>query len=641
MSEIEGIYVPALHKEKIIKKRIVSDINLCPIPEMPVVPLMKTIHDRITIEIARGCTRGCRFCQAGMVWRPVRERNQELIEKAADALLCTTGYSEISLLSLSSGDYSRIEKLLPVLMERYYEKRVALALPSLRVETLKKSLMENIRRVRKTSFTLAPEAGTQRLRDIINKGNTEEELLSSVRQVFEAGWKSVKLYFMIGLPDERVEDLEGIVDLAYKALDEGKKRGNITIALSSFVPKPHTPFQWKAQIDIKSIKEKQQFIKNRIRTKHISMKWHDARMSFLEGILSRGDENTGQLIEKAFRLGCRFDGWTDMFRFDLWEEALLETNVQAEYYLRERKRDEELPWDNIDCGVEKSYLLEEERKAIAGEYTSDCRFASCQECGVCDHNNIKVITASPVQVTFKADKDRDDIASLKNSRPDFQERHEKTIRLRFAKAKSARFLSHLELSEAFIRAIMRTDISFVYSQGFHPHPRISFSSATSVGMESIDEFADIRIVTDKPDVTVMEEINLFLPEGLKVQDIEAVTSKDESLNKNVRGFCYSIFLPAGMNHDISILREKIKYFLSADVFVIKRDTKGKIMEKNIRPLVHTIQLDEKNGSLTTAVKITPEGSVRPMEILTEILGIDKDIAIISRIVRTKTVFDVL
>jgi radical SAM family uncharacterized protein len=304
LSHIEGVYVPALHAGgERIRKRIIADLDGWRLPLCPVVPLMKTIHDRVTLEIARGCTRGCRFCQAGMVWRPVRERTPAVLEEMAEAMLRATGHDEISLLSLSSGDYTLIEPLLTTLMDRYYARRVALALPSLRVETLTSRLIEGIRRVRKTSFTLAPEAGTQRLRDVINKGNTEEELLETTERVFAAGWRAVKLYFMLGLPGEREEDLEGIVDLAYKTLRTAKRRGQVTVSLSTFVPKPHTPFQWQRQIGIEETAARQDFFRLRLKNRNISIKWHDARMSLLEGVLSRGGEEAGILIERAFRLG--------------------------------------------------------------------------------------------------------------------------------------------------------------------------------------------------------------------------------------------------------------------------------------------------------------------------------------------------
>jgi len=328
-----------------------------------------------------------------------------------------------------------------------------------------------------------------------------------------------------------------------------------------------------------------------------------------------------------------------MFRFDLWEEALEQTNIKADYYLRERNHDEELPWDSIDCGVEKTFLLEEERKAISGEFTSDCRLGSCRKCGVCDHKNIKVITAVLPQVTAEANKEKLNTPSKQDIFHESQKETEKTIRLRYSKVKAARYLSHLELSEALIRSIKRSGISFVYTQGFHPHPKISFSSATSVGMESMDEYAVITVVTDKSDANAIEEINLFLPEGLKVQQIEAISSKNESLNKTVQGFCYSIFLPDDLSFDITSLEEKIKHFLGTDLFLIIREVKGKMVEKNIRPIINSLQLDANGSLLQTSIKITREGSVRPLEILTEVLGMKNNIAIRARIVRTKTLFD--
>ncbi|MDD5100775.1 MAG: TIGR03960 family B12-binding radical SAM protein, partial [Syntrophales bacterium] len=284
LAVIPGVYVPDVHTgAERIRKRIITDPDIWRQPLRPIVPLMKTIHDRVTLEIARGCTRGCRFCQAGMVWRPVRERTPAVLEEMAEAMLRATGHDEISLLSLSSGDYSRIESLLTTLMDRYYARRVALALPSLRAETLTQRLIDGIRRVRKTSFTLAPEAGTQRLRDVINKGNTEAELLATTERVFAAGWKAVKLYFMLGLPGERDEDREGIAELAHRVLRTAKNRGQVTVSLSTFVPKPHTPFQWQRQINSTEIDDRQAFFKGRLRNRNISVKWHDSRMSLLEG----------------------------------------------------------------------------------------------------------------------------------------------------------------------------------------------------------------------------------------------------------------------------------------------------------------------------------------------------------------------
>jgi radical SAM family uncharacterized protein/radical SAM-linked protein len=640
LAVLDGVYAPAIHKGKEkIKKRVVSDLNLWPLPEKPVVPIMKIIHDRITIEIARGCTRGCRFCQAGMVWRPVRERRQDVLEKAADSLLCATGYDEISLLSLSSGDYSKIEPLLTVLAERYFEKRIALALPSLRVETLTKKLMENISRVRKTSFTIAPEAGTQRLRNIINKGNTEEELLATVKRVFEVGWRSVKLYFMIGLPEERNEDLDGIVELAYQAMKEGKKRGQVTISLSSFVPKPHTPFQWQNQLYPEEIREKQSFLKERIRNRNLSLKWHDYRMTMLEGMFSRGDEKTGAAIEEAFRLGCRFDGWADMLRFDLWEEAISQAGICIEDYFRERNYFEELPWDIIDCGVSKPFLISEQQKAIKGELTPDCRFTDCHACGVCDHETIKIITAASSSPS--PDKDESVKKAFQPAMTAFSDsvsmKAIETWRIKFIKTGKASLLSHLEVYEALVRAIRRSGILFAYSKGCHPHPRISFASATAVGMGSLDEYADI-VIESQGEIVSPDAINAFLPEGLDVAEMKRPALPKSSLAESVRGFSYVMHFPEEMFFDLPILRDRIERFLSSESFSIARETKGGSVARNVRAFVSSMLVEEVKRDIMLSVIIDKNGTVKPIELLTEVLGISNEVVPTIRILRTHTHF---
>ena len=569
LAGITGVYVPGIHTHgERIAKRIVTDLDAWRAPLCPVVPLMKTVHDRVTLEIARGCTRGCRFCQAGMVWRPVRERTPAVLEEMAEAMLQATGHDEISLLSLSSGDYTLIEPLLKTLMDRYYARRIALALPSLRVETLTPMLIEEIRRVRKTSFTLAPEAGTQRLRDIINKGNTEEELLATTTRVFTAGWKAVKLYFMLGLPGEREEDMEGIANLAQKTLRTAQNKGQVTVSLSTFIPKPHTPFQWQRQIGIEAIHARQEFFRRHLKNRNISVKWHDARMSLIEGILSRGGGEVGALVETAFRLGCRFDGWSDRFRFDLWEEAMRQTGIDPETYLRERPLNETFPWENIQSGLSREFLLSEAIKAEKGEPTPDCRTGACSNCGVCDHRTIHNVTApvdAPVGAFVFPYADRKGTGGL-----------EKSLRIRFTKLGPARFLSHLELSTALTRALSLIGISFVFSQGYHPHPKISFAGATSVGMESRGEFVDIRIQDPREDPGLLTaRINAVLPAGLSMTAICELPPHAFSLAELVVGFAYE-FILSGDEDDGSLdrLETKIRAFLQAENFVVTREKTG-------------------------------------------------------------------
>ena len=631
LAGISGVYVPEIHTgDERITKRIITDLDAWRVPLCPIVPLMKTIHDRITLEIARGCTRGCRFCQAGMVWRPVRERTPAVIEEMAEAMLRATGHDEISLLSLSSGDYTLIEPLLKALMDRYYARRVALALPSLRVETLTQKLIEAIRRVRKTSFTLAPEAGTQRLRDIINKGNTEEELLATTAQVFAAGWKAVKLYFMLGLPGEREEDLEGIADLARKTLLTARNRGQVTVSLSTFVPKPHTPFQWQRQIGIAETDTRQEFFRRRLKNRNISIKWHDARMGLLEGILSRGDEKTGTLVETAFRLGCRFDGWSDRFRFDLWEEAMRRTGIDPASYLRERPLTEVFPWERIESGVNREFLVAEAIRAEKGEPTPDCRTGACNNCGVCDHRTVHTITV-PADAS---------VGSLVSTYADREDGGgpEKTLRIRFTKLGPARFLSHLELSSALSRAVSLAGLSFIYSKGYHPHPKISFAGATSVGMESRGEFLDIRIQDPHEELGLLpDRINAALPMGMMITTMRELPPRAFSLAELVVGFSYDLILPTDSeDEEMDRFEAKIRAFLEAGSFHVTRETDGKPVIKEIRLFVTGLALDRAGRRMLLSARFGPEGTVRPAEMLTGVFGLSPETLHRMRIVKTGT-----
>jgi len=633
LAAIEGVYVPTVHTgNDRIKKRIVADINRHTLPSNPIVPLTKIIHDRITLEIARGCTRGCRFCQPGMVWRPTRERTPDTLMEMADTMLAATGHDEISLLSLSSGDYSRIEYLLSALMNRYYEDRIALALPSLRVETLTPRVIDEIKRVRKTSFTLAPEAGTQRLRNVINKGNTEENLLDTVRRVFDAGWRSVKLYFMIGLPTETAEDIEGIADLAYRVLREGGKRRQVTISVSTFIPKPHTPFQWSRQIGLDETSQKQDYLKKTIRHRNLNLRWHDARMSLLEGILSRGDERVSELVARAFALGCRFDGWGDQLQFTLWEQALSASAISPDTYLRERSVGEALPWDRIDPGIDREFLAEEYAKSLREELTEDCRFGKCSKCGVCT-TEYKVILAGK--------EDREDFAEKAAPAVALDPQHtDRTLRIKFAKRGNARWLSHLETSSALMRGMKRCGVAFVFSDGFHPHPKISFSSATPVGVESTCEYADVRINNSPVDIqNFIKSIRLFLPTGIEIEDVKEIAPHEVPLSKAITGYHYEIHLPKRIDDSsLDQIETEARQFIATDVFMVARNRKGKRSEKNVRPFVNTVTIDREENIIHISSHITPQGGINPVEILRTVLKLSDEIIDEAHIVKTKSVF---
>lgn len=418
LSHISGVYVPSLYNveyhadgtiasfkpkyedvPETVVKCCVPDMNTAYYPEAIPVPYTELVFDRIMLEIMRGCSRGCRFCQAGMLYRPVRERSLETLTALAEKLEESTGYEEISLSSLSSGDYSCLPELIRELMRKLKDKRVSISLPSLRLDSVLKESLEETQQVKKTSLTFAPEAGTQRLRDAINKGVTEADLLEKVHDAFSGGWSSVKLYFMDGLPTETTEDLDGIGDLARKVVgeyfripkDQRAPGLRVTVSASTFVPKPFTPFQWAAQDTMETVVEKQNYLKKVLAIKGVNFNWHAPDLSMLEACFARGDRKMGQVLLKAYQKGCILDGWSESFKFDAWLDAFRECGIDWTFYAnREREKDEILPWDFIDCGVTREFLWKEKEKSEKAETTKDCRLG-CNGCGlqrfkgVCDH----------------------------------------------------------------------------------------------------------------------------------------------------------------------------------------------------------------------------------------------------------------
>ena len=517
LSQLEGVYVPSIHTEgKKIRKRFVSDLNEVSFPTCPIVPYMKVIHDRLNVEIARGCKRGCRFCEAGFIHRPYRERSPGLIQEILNASLKRTGYEEVSLLSLSAGDYSSIGPLLSTLMDRFESKKVAVSFPSLRIESVVGYLAEEVKRVRKTGFTIAPEAGTDRLRRVINKEMDEMILFQGLAELFSKGWKNIKLYFMMGLPTEKEEDLKGIIDLSRKISSIGERQRvhpNINISISTFVPKPHTPFQWESQIPLEEMKEKLHFLREEIKRNRLRFKWQDPHLSFLEGIFSRGDRDLSRVLIEAYRMGCRFDGWSDQFLFPLWKEAFEKVGYEMDLHTRKKRFEERLPWSFIETGIESTFLWEEFQKGLKEGISPPCLGGDCHRCGVCNGKTLRVRESHPNEVITLGRLERGGIRK-KGIR--------KKVRLRFTKKGEIRFISHLELAHLFYRASKRADLPLCHSSGFHPMPRIIFATALPVGVESMMEIVDMELEGRITPGEVIERLNPILPQGIEIIEAEEV-----------------------------------------------------------------------------------------------------------------------
>ena len=400
IKKFDGVYIPD-SGQTVVNRAVVSDIDKAVFPVDNIVPFIDTVHDRSVIETFRGCTRGCRFCQAGMIYRPVRERKPETIKKLAVEQLAATGHDELSLLSLSTSDYSQFETMATDLMGICRQNNVALSLPSLRLDSFSFKVLQEIQGYRKSGLTFAPEAGTQRLRDVINKNISEEDIYDAVRQAIILGWEHIKLYFMIGLPTETYEDLDGIAEIAKAIMDinydiRGRKGGRfrVTVSVSNFVPKPHTPFQWSAQDTPEEFIKKHNYLSERLHIKGVTFNYHETATSNLEAVFARGDRRCGRILEEAWKRGCKFDAWTEHFRPDLWRDAMDAVaseyglkdgkELEAYYNYRERPIDENLPWDRINSFIDKKYLIDEKKRAEAAETTPDCRL-KCNNCGINRH----------------------------------------------------------------------------------------------------------------------------------------------------------------------------------------------------------------------------------------------------------------
>ncbi len=622
--KIPGVYVPSLHAAgAAVKKRIAADLDSAPFPTSLVVPFCETVHDRIGIEVTRGCSRGCRFCQAGMLYRPVRERSPQTLLKIAREAISQTGWEELALLSLSTGDYSCLGPLVKALIDEFKASRTSVSLPSLRTDTFDAEIVDYIRKVRQTGLTLAPEAGTDRLRRIINKGNTEEDLENAVRSAFVAGQKKLKLYFMIGLPFETDEDLDGLIGLIFRSA-RWAKGGAITASVSTFVPKAHTPFQWAEQMSLDETARRQSYIRRYFQKGRARVKFHNSRMSLVEGIIARGDSRVSEVILNVFRQGARLDAWEENFDFDRWMKACEDLNVSLEDFIGPRATDSTLPWGFIDTGFHPDFLKEEWAKAVREEATPDCRSAGCTGCGVCDFETIEPKFAASVPLE----------GSVGQSKP--LSEAIRRFRLQYSKLGKMSLLGHHDIVRVFQRAFKRADLNLDYSKGFHPHPKLRFSPPTAVGIESVAELLDFDLMDSPLDENeIIERLKAQLPNGLDPVILQEITLQDQHISSKIKGVTYEI--RNGADGLVFNFLDKLTAFKLASTYEITKIKKGKTKTRDLKQSI--LDLTENDDGFLMTLDTDVNNSVHPLEALAAILGISREDARELNVTKKSILFD--
>ncbi len=638
LEEIPGVYVPAFFvpawdeagrlrevaprgRRHTVTRRLLDDLNRIPLSPAVLVPTCPIVHDRLSVEIVRGCSRGCRYCQAGIIYRPVREREPEAVRTWVEAALAATGFEEVSLLALSPGDYAPLPWLLARLMDRLEGAKVSLSLPSLRADTLGPELTRQIGRVRRTGLTIAPEAGSERLRQVVNKNLSEEAILTSAREVFRQGWRLLKLYFMVGLPTETPADREELARLVQAIRETAPEaRPELHVSLSTFIPKAHTPFQWERQLGLAESRAVLAEVKDRLRSRHVQVKWNSAAQSWLEGVFSRGDRRLAAVLLAAWRRGCRLDAWSEHLRLEPWQEAFREAGVNPEEYLRKRRPDELLPWAHLDSGVSPDFLLEERERAYGGVSTPDCRQAGCQGCGACQDPS-RDLRLYPAPSAAPEAAPRPASGPAKAGPPVL-------YRLTYAKLGPARWLSHLELVSAVYRALRRAALPLAFTGGYHPLPRVAFHGALPVGVESLCECLDVALTRPCSPEMLVDRLNAVLPAGLRVLTAARLAPGARPPEFAAARFEAESPLPV-------FAPDKAAAFLAEEVVpYVKRRPGGPPREVNVRPLVAALEGDDAHH-LHLTVLLPARDNLKVTEILAAVFGLSPEELATVRLVKTQ------
>lgn len=629
LAEIEGVYVPqntsvtkkgiflipeSGNDKKQVPARKVKKLSDDHYPIKPMVPLIETVHHRFAVEVMRGCTRGCRFCAAGMFYRPVRERSVSSIVNQIKKGLDASGWKDVGLLSLSTADYSCFGSLAYNLGQELKNRYVKVSLPSTRIDALSDDELKAMNTLFPAkTFTIAPEAGSQRLRNSINKDFSEDTILDMVHTLLENNIQTIKLYFMIGLPGETDDDIDAIIKLVSKIsaiVREKAKRRSINVSVSPFSPKAHTPFQWDAMEDSLSLMNKGRKIKYELKyRKNVSVSYRDPGMTFLESVFARGDRSLSAVVFNAWKRGARFDGWDEHFDLERWKDAAKDSNISLDLFTQKISEEQILPWSYIDVGVTDEFLLRERKKAISEQVSADCRNDVCINCGACGQVKPDYVTSLPMNIPKT-----EEISLQKSKKP---EKEVETItffyRVEYFKNRDMRFLSHRNIVNMFHRALQTAKIPVAYSQGFHPQPRIAFGPPLAVGVMGEKELFDIR--TTEPIPLDYSAINALLPNGLKITSMVHYEKKQDSISASIAAALYTFIPVFDINHEQ--LEHVIHNKMKQTTLAVSVEKKGKLSQKDIKPLIHELSVNRENDTFKIEVVLSalPKQTCRPLDFI--------------------------